>query len=42
MAQAKEGVVVSQKNVFDILEEIGMTDSRSTDSPMDPNIDLLR
>lgn len=36
VAQSKESIIVSQrKYVLDILEEIGMTNSRPADSPMD-------
>ena len=38
VAQSKEGVVISQRKFdLDILEEIGMTNCRPIDSPMDPN-----
>ena len=42
IAQSNSGVVMSQrKYVLDILEEIGMLDSKPVDTPMDPNVKLV-
>ena len=42
IAQSSSGVVLSQrKYVLDILEEIGMLDCKSIDTPMDPNVKLV-
>jgi len=42
VAQSSTGIVISQrKYAFDILEEIGLMNSKSVDTPMDPNVKLL-
>ena len=42
IAQSKSGVVLSQrKYALDILEETGMLDCKSVDTPMDPNVKLV-
>ncbi|RVW65705.1 Retrovirus-related Pol polyprotein from transposon RE2 [Vitis vinifera] len=42
IAQSSSGVVLSQrKYALDILEETGMLDCKSVDTPMDPNIKLV-
>ena len=42
MAQSEDGVVISQKKyALDILEETGMQNCRTVDSPMDPNLKLM-
>ena len=42
VAQSSTGIVISQrKYALDILEEIGMSDCRHVETPMDPNIKLL-
>lgn len=42
VAQSKSGIAISPgKYALDILEEIGMTDCRPIDSPMDSNVKLL-
>jgi len=42
VAQSNTGIVISQrKYAFDILEEIGLMNSKSVDTPMDPNVKLL-
>ena len=42
IAQSSSGVVLSQrKYILDILEEIGMLDCKSVDTPMDPNVKLV-
>ena len=34
-------VISQRKYVLDILEEIGMLDSKPVDTPMDPNVKLV-
>ena len=34
-------VVFKRKYIFDILEEIGMLDSKPLDTPMNPNVKLV-
>ena len=42
VAQSNTGIVISQrKYALDILEEIGLMNSKSVDTPMDPNVKLL-
>ncbi|RVW64348.1 Retrovirus-related Pol polyprotein from transposon RE2 [Vitis vinifera] len=42
IAQSSSGVVLSQrKYALDILEETGMLDCKSVDTPMDPNVKLI-
>ena len=42
IAQSSSGVVLSQrKYALDILEETGMLDCKSVDTPMDPNVKLV-
>ena len=42
IAQSSSGVVLSQwKYALDILEEIGMSDCKPVDTPMDPNVKLV-
>ena len=42
IAQSNSGVVMFQrKYVLDILEETGMLDYKSIDTPMDPNVKLV-
>ncbi|RDX96090.1 hypothetical protein CR513_21294, partial [Mucuna pruriens] len=42
VAQSKEGIVISQrKYALDILQETSMSNCRSVDSPMDPNMKLM-
>ena len=42
VAQSKDGIVISQrKYAMDILEEIGLLNARSVDTPMDANTKLL-
>ena len=42
VAQSNIGIVISQrKYALDILEEIGFVNSKSVDTPMDPNVKLL-
>ena len=42
VAQSNTGVVISQRKYsLDILEEIGLMNSKSIDTPMDPNVKLL-
>nr|KYP58908.1 hypothetical protein KK1_014330 [Cajanus cajan] len=42
VAQSKSGIAISQrKYVLDILEEIGLTDCKPVDTPMDPNVKLM-
>jgi len=42
VARSNTGIVISQrKYALDILEEIGLMNSKSVDTPMDPNIKLL-
>jgi len=41
IAQSNNGIVISQKKyALDILEEIGLMNSKSVDTPMDPNAKL--
>ncbi|RVW96834.1 Retrovirus-related Pol polyprotein from transposon TNT 1-94 [Vitis vinifera] len=43
IAQSSSGVVLSQrKYALDILEETGMLDCKPVDTPMDPNVKLIR
>jgi len=42
IAQSNIGIVISRrKYALDILEEIGLMNSKSVDTPMDPNVKLL-
>ena len=42
VAQSNTGIVISQrKYALDILEEIGLMNSKFVDTPMDPNVKLL-
>jgi len=42
VAQSKDGIVISQKKyALDILEETGLMNSKSAETPMDPNVKLL-
>jgi len=42
VAQSNTSIVISQrKHALDILEEIGLMNSKSVDTPMDPNVKLL-
>ena len=42
IAKSSSGVILSQqKYALDILEEIGMLDCKSVDTPMDPNVKLV-
>ena len=42
VAQSNTGIVISQRKYgLDILEEIGLMNSKSVDTPMDPNVKLL-
>ena len=42
VAQSKEGVVICQrKYALDILEEVGMSNAKPVETPMDPNIKLF-
>jgi len=42
VTQSKDGIIISQrKYVLDILEEIGLMNSKSVDIPMDHNTKLL-
>nr|KYP75540.1 hypothetical protein KK1_008279 [Cajanus cajan] len=42
VAQSKSGIAISQrKYVIDILEETGLTDCKSVNTPMDPNEKLM-
>ena len=42
VAQSKDGIAISQrKYVLDILEEIGLMNSKSVDTTMNPNTKLL-
>jgi len=42
VAQSNNGIVISQrKYALDILKEIGLVNSKSVETPMDPNVKLL-
>jgi len=42
VAQSNTGIVISQsKYALDILEEIGLMNSKFIDTPMNPNVKLL-
>jgi len=42
VAQSNTGIVISQrKYALDILEEMGLMNSKFVDTPMDPNVKLL-
>nr|KYP70478.1 Retrovirus-related Pol polyprotein from transposon TNT 1-94 [Cajanus cajan] len=42
VAQSKSGIAISQrKYAFNILEEIGLTNYKPVDTPMDPNVKLM-
>jgi len=42
VAQSNHGIVISQrKYALDILEETGLMNSKSVETPMDPNAKLL-
>jgi len=42
VTQSNTGIVISQrKYALDIFKEIGLMNSKSVDTPMDPNVELL-
>lgn len=41
VAQSKDGVICQRKYLLDILEEVGMSNAKPVETPMDPNIKLF-